>query len=144
MNVNEMTIALKIKLRYPTLKYCPKAAGITSGIIVAHEEARVRPDMEKHSGFDTPLGIRGSRLGTMGGCNMPGYFQHVMNITAGVYLGINIFPYLDILIVATKGTLREHLKIVCWLIERLRQGEWFIGEIELAAEEVEILGFLFN
>ena len=72
---------------------------------------------------------------------MPGYFQRVMNITAGVYLGINIFPYLDNLIVTSKGSPWEHLKIACWLIERLREGEWYIGEIEHAADEVEILGF---
>ena len=41
----------------------------------------------------------------------------------------------------SKGSLRNHLKIVCWLIERLREGEWYIGEIELAADEVEVLGF---
>ena len=40
-------------------------------IIVAYEEARVRPDMERHTGFYTPWGIKRSRLGTMGDCNMP-------------------------------------------------------------------------
>ena len=65
-----------------------------------------------------------------------------MNTLAGHHLGISIFPYLDNLVVATKGDLRQHMLVMIWLIERLREGEWFIGDVELDATEMEVLGFI--
>ena len=110
-------------------------------IIVAYEELRNARDMEKYTGFSTPWGVFGSRVGTMGDKNMPGSFQRNMNIVAGHHLAINIHPYLDNHIITTKGTLKEHYLVVVWLIERLREGEWFIGDVELDADEMEVLGY---
>ena len=73
---------------------------------------------------------------------MPGSFQRNMNVVAGHHLGINIFPYLDNLVVATKRSLKEHLLVMIWLIERLREGQWFIGDVELNATEMEVLGYM--
>ena len=111
-------------------------------LIVAYEQLRLTREMEKFSGFTTPWGAKGTRVGSMGDCNMPGSFQRNMNVVAGHHLGIHIFPYLDNLVVATKGSLKHHLRVMLWLIERLREGEWFIGEVELNAVEMEVLGYI--
>ena len=110
-------------------------------LIVAYEQLQLARDMEKYSGFTTPWGAKGTRVGSMGDCNMPGSFQRNMNILAGHHLGIDIFPYLDNLVIATKGSLRDHCLILIWLLERLREGEWFIGDVELDAKEMEVLGY---
>ena len=110
-------------------------------LVVAYEQLRLRRDMEPKSGFTTPFGAMGSRVGSMGDCNMPGSFQRNMNYIAAERLGVSIFPYLDNLIVLTNGALHDHLLEIVWLIERCAEGEWYLGEWEIDADQMEVLGF---
>ena len=110
-------------------------------LIVAYEQLRIAREQEHLSGFTTPYGAFASHVGSMGDATLPGTFQMNMNIMAGEKLGVEIHPYLDNFVIATNGTLQEHMLTLVWLIERLREGEWYVGDYDLDSEQMEVLGF---
>lgn len=109
-------------------------------LIVAYEQFRLARALEALSGFITPMGAYGSRVGSMEDANMPGSFQRFANILGAEHLGVDIHVYLDNWIVATKGDLQHHLITVLWLLERLVQAELYIGDYEIDAPQTEVLG----
>ena len=85
-------------------------------LIVAYEQLRIAREQEHLSGFTTPYGAFATRVGSMGDATLPGTFQIYMNVIAGEKLGVEIHPYLDNFVIATNGTLQEHMLTLVWLI----------------------------
>lgn len=145
--------AITEKDRYPlplireTLQSLGRAKWLTKlDVTAAFHKVRVTEGDEEKTAFRTRYGLFEWLVCPFGLTGAPAMFQRFVNSVLRDYLDIFCTAYIDDILIYSNGSLNDHRKKVCKVLEQLREAglQLDISKCEFEAKTVKYLGYVIT